>query len=82
MKQINLSDETINQIKGIQEKYDVISLKLGYMEIRKKQIQEEVNELDSEYKSIRNEELTIINDLRKQHGEGDLDLDNKLYLVE
>jgi tRNA uridine 5-carbamoylmethylation protein Kti12 len=74
-KVIKISQETLQNIKNLQQQYIHTVHQIGDIEIGIKNLQEAKETALNQYKKLKNDEKNIIDEIGKNYGYGKLDLE-------
>lgn len=80
-KVIKLPEQILINIKNLQQQYIHAIHQIGEIEIGIKNLQEAKENLLNQYKKLKNDEKTIIEEVGKEHGYGKLDLDKGELII-
>lgn len=70
---VKLTEQEVEKIKLLQQKYNELLLKFGQLSIDKLQLKEFEDSLNSEFQQSKQEETEYMQELNKKYGDGFLD---------
>ena len=68
-----IKEEQLQQINELKQKYNQIVFALGDLEIQKKDLEFQHENLLAEFAKNRQEEETLLTEIQKEYGDGNLD---------
>ena len=68
-----IKDEQLQKINELKNRYNEIVFILGDIEIRKKELEFEHNNLLAEFGRAKEEEQKLLDEIQKEYGDGNLD---------
>jgi hypothetical protein len=78
-KKVLTSDE-LNSLKDLKNKYSQVSLNLGRIEIEFINLSEEKEKLKTEFNNLKNQELSLVEQMKVKYGEGTISLETGEFL--
>ena len=78
-KKVLTSDE-LNSLKDLKNKYSQVSLNLGRIEIEFINLSEEKDKLKIEFNNLKNQELSLVEQMKVKYGEGTISLETGEFL--
>ena len=75
-----LTPEELNSLKDLKAKYNQVSLNLGRIEIEFINLSEEKEKLKTEFNNLKNQELSLVEQMKVKYGEGTISLETGEFL--
>jgi predicted nuclease with TOPRIM domain len=75
-----LNPEELNSLKDLKNKYSQVSLNLGRIEIEFINLSEEKDKLKTEFNNLKNQELSLVEQMKVKYGEGTISLETGEFL--
>ena len=79
MEPIKVTEEEINKVKSLQDKYTEIVARLGQLQLDKSRINQLETELLENFKQLQKDEEYIVTEMNTKYGQGQLDVDSGLF---
>ena len=68
-----IKDEQLNGLKVLKAKFNELTFIIGQNKVQQKQLKEEENELFEEFAKLITEEQSLLGEIQKEYGDGNLD---------
>ena len=81
MEQKEINPQLLDKLKKIKEQYDELTFLLGDIKMQKLLIKEKEDFIIGEFEIVRTEEKEILTKLRDTYGEGAINLEKGIYVV-
>ena len=82
-----LTEQEIKSIQELQDKFMNVTMQFGQIKIERTIIEEQLKNLDvmeskitSDYNTLRQEEIKIVEDLKQKYGEGEINLETGEFI--
>jgi predicted nuclease with TOPRIM domain len=75
-----LTPEELTSLKDLKNKYNQVSLNLGRIEIEFINLSEEKDKLKTEFNNLKNQELSLVEQMKVKYGEGTISLETGEFL--
>jgi len=75
-----LTPEELTSLKDLKNKYSQVSLNLGRIEIEFINLSEEKEKLKTEFNNLKNQELSLVEQMKVKYGEGTISLETGEFL--
>ena len=79
MEPIKVTEEEINSVKVLQDKYTEIVARLGQLQLDKSRINQLETELLENFKQLQKDEQSIVTEMNTKYGQGQLDVESGLF---
>lgn len=79
MEPIKVTEEEINSVKVLQDKYTEIVARLGQLQLDKSRINQLETELLENFKQLQKDEESIVTEMNTKYGPGQLDVESGLF---
>ena len=70
-----LTPEELTSLKDLKNKYNQVSLNLGRIEIEFISLSEDKEKLKTEFNNLKNQELSLVEQMKVKYGEGTISLE-------
>jgi predicted nuclease with TOPRIM domain len=75
-----LTPEELTSLKDLKNKYNQVSLNLGRIEIEFISLSEDKEKLKTEFNNLKNQELSLVEQMKVKYGEGTISLETGEFL--
>jgi hypothetical protein len=79
MEPIKVTEQELNQVKQLQDKYTEIVARLGQIQLDKLKLEQMESELKENFKQLQKDEESIVTEMNTKYGPGQLNVESGLF---